>query len=323
MSVLDRPGPSCWAASIGPDWESYLMSLSKRARKILRTQQKSFLATGRACIQEPKSLDEVSNCLRIIESLHQKRWREKSIDGCFSDDDFSCFLSEVTRRHFLSNQLYMALMELDGSPAAGAIGFWEDDRLCLYLVGMDPDRDKDKPGWTLNAYTIQTALSRSKYILDFLRGDEAYKARLGAIGTPQGQWVLAAPRAIPRLRHAAYRAGTWLEATWEPIVQPAGGWKRRFQHGRNPRNATSLGFQEGQPVGGKYPKQLSSPLPGLLHVQADCSTPLDRLPSDRVLLRELLWLSSDWVCSLSSSFESSIPNERYFQSPSNGGRVGL
>jgi CelD/BcsL family acetyltransferase involved in cellulose biosynthesis len=60
-----------------------------------------------------------------------------------------------------------------------------NNEFLLYNSGFDPEQFAHlSPGNVLTAYTIQDAirLGRSRY--DFLRGDEIYKFRFGAVAEP-------------------------------------------------------------------------------------------------------------------------------------------
>lgn len=214
IPILSIAGPNCWSAELPIQWELYLQSLSKRARRLLRQQHQTYVATGRATLIEPKSASEIEEALTYLRELHQHRWEEKNIEGCFSDQGFGAFLQSVCFDMAAAGRLYLRLLKIDGEMAAGAVGFWDDDRLNLYLVGMEPRLEEHRPGWTLNVFTIQSAIERGVQHLDFLRGDEPYKARLGARPRSQCRWVAAAPRSLPRLRHMAYQAGSWLKKHW-------------------------------------------------------------------------------------------------------------
>jgi CelD/BcsL family acetyltransferase involved in cellulose biosynthesis len=75
---------------------------------------------------------------------------------------------------------------------------------------MDPKAQEHRPGWMLNGECIKLALQAGKKRINFLRGDEEYKARLGADPTEQHRWVATSPRFWPRIRKSAIRTGVEL-----------------------------------------------------------------------------------------------------------------
>ena len=136
--------------------------------------------------------------------------------GCFAEDAFERFILSAATKLWERDQLYSALLHMDGDVVAGCIGFKNPKSMSFYLVGMDPEKSANRPGWILNSLAIRYAIDQGYDEFDFMRGDEEYKDRLGAVGTPQTRWVGAAPRVFPRLRHAAYCWSTQLRDWWSP-----------------------------------------------------------------------------------------------------------
>lgn len=204
-----KDAPSCWRTSLEGGWDSFLKRLSKRARRLLRKQEENYLDNARCTVQQPQSLEEAVRMTERIAELHQARSRAVDRDGAFACEPFQRFLLNVVEGHWKNGSLFLSMLNFEGNEIAGSIGVWSDDALNVYLCGMDPVHSDHRPGWTLNIGNVKFAIERGVDI-DFLRGDEFYKERLGAVPTVQGRWVAAAPRLIPRLRHSAYQAATWL-----------------------------------------------------------------------------------------------------------------
>ncbi len=214
IELLDKPGPSCWKLSLEGGWDGVLKRASKRTRRMLRSLFRDFVDTGRAKIVYPHTLEDALEQIMLTSHLHQKRWRSKNMAGCFAEGSFERFMSTVAEKLWEQGKLYSALLHMDGDVVAGCIGFKNPRSLSFYLVGMDPEKTENRPGWILNSLAIQHAIAQGHDVFDFMRGDEEYKDRFGAVGTPQTRWVAAAPRVVPRLRHAAYYWGTQLRDWW-------------------------------------------------------------------------------------------------------------
>jgi CelD/BcsL family acetyltransferase involved in cellulose biosynthesis len=75
--------------------------------------------------------------------------------------------------------LRLELLTLEGRPAAGAFCFDYANRLFIYNSGMDPVYGGLSPGWALLGRLIQEAAGEGKAAVDFMRGGEEYKFRLG------------------------------------------------------------------------------------------------------------------------------------------------
>jgi len=66
-------------------------------------------------------------------------------------------------------------------PAAAYWCFDYRDRLWVYNSGLDPAYASLSPGWVLLGRLIQWAIEHGRREIDFLRGDESYKFRLGGV----------------------------------------------------------------------------------------------------------------------------------------------
>jgi CelD/BcsL family acetyltransferase involved in cellulose biosynthesis len=51
----------------------------------------------------------------------------------------------------------------------------------VYNSGIDPRFSEYSPGWVLLGYLLQWAIDQKRAEFDFMRGDEDYKYRFGAV----------------------------------------------------------------------------------------------------------------------------------------------
>ncbi|HEY2981725.1 MAG TPA: GNAT family N-acetyltransferase [Anaerolineales bacterium] len=77
--------------------------------------------------------------------------------------------------------LWLAFLEIDGRKAAAALNFDYQNRLWGYNSGVDSSFLELSPGWVLLTYTLQWAAEHGRAEFDFMRGDEEYKYRFGAL----------------------------------------------------------------------------------------------------------------------------------------------
>jgi CelD/BcsL family acetyltransferase involved in cellulose biosynthesis len=64
--------------------------------------------------------------------------------------------------------------------AAAGFGYHGADGYYLYNSAFDPTLREASPGVVLMASLIESAIEAARDVFDFLKGDEAYKYRLGA-----------------------------------------------------------------------------------------------------------------------------------------------
>ena len=75
----------------------------------------------------------------------------------------------------------------------------------FYQAGIDPDQLAEQPGHVLTAARMERVIQRGYQAVDFLRGDEPYKAHLGA--EPRALMSLRIVRRLPaaQLRHQMWQ----------------------------------------------------------------------------------------------------------------------
>ena len=98
-------------------------------------------------------------------------------------------------------------MHLDNEPVAGTLAFVQGDVLSVYLMGMDDRFAESRPGFLLSIALIRWACQNGVDTIDYLRGDEEYKKRLGAKPNAQYFWRCASNAPLARLRMTAREAG--------------------------------------------------------------------------------------------------------------------
>ncbi len=91
--------------------------------------------------------------------------------------------------------LLLAFLEVNGQKAAAYLNFDYGNRLWVYNSAIDPRFNALSPGWVLLGYLLKWAIEHKRQAFDFLRGDEDYKFRFGAVAGKI--YRLQASRAAP------------------------------------------------------------------------------------------------------------------------------
>lgn len=224
-----KESPKCWATSLEGGLENFRARLTKRARKIFREAEQE-VDSGNSQFEVAKTLEQALEFVDAIQELHQMRWKEKGIEGCFSEQSFGNFLknaiqaiwndpieSDTVRtsdEQTMVQRVHIALLKIGGVNAAGSICIRDRDALDVYLTGMNPEFAEVRPGWQLNACCIRHAIGLGCTNYDLLRGDEEYKERLGGEPTVQTRWLIASPRWTSQMRNAAYHTAVNIRQWW-------------------------------------------------------------------------------------------------------------
>ena len=196
-----------WRVPLRRDWDGFVGGLSKHARRKVRTLQRHTIDAGRVRTNEVTSPEDLSHGLHILRELHQRRRLSLGQRGCFSSQRFADFHAEVAARFLKAGALRLRWLELDGQPAAAEYGFTDEDTIYLYQSGFDPAVAEENPGWLQTVLSLRNAGEAGYRGLDFLRGDEPYKAAWGAVSTPLVDLRIINRHWGARLRHMAWQAG--------------------------------------------------------------------------------------------------------------------
>ncbi len=196
-----------WTMSLGDSWEEYLAGMSKTRRKVARRMRRRYFDTGRAIVKTFTSADSWDDAMRVFVNLHQRRRESLGQPGCFADPRFNAFLHAAARDLRDRGVARLYLLELDGQPAAADFSLVDGDTMFAYQSGIEPAALDVGPGALLQTATIRDALDQQCRTLDFLRGDEPYKALWGAEPARGVEYRIVAHKPSAHLRHQAWLAG--------------------------------------------------------------------------------------------------------------------
>ena len=208
--LADEPGLNIWRLTLPATWDDYLATLSKSHRKQLRHLDRDYLANGR-CRLVDVSVDggeetSFATGFAILVDLHQRRRATLGQPGCFADPRFTRFLSSAGERLLAEGRLQLTWMLLDGTPVAAEFHLTSPSTVYAYQAGVDPDRMDDEPGRVFTIAIMRRAIEQGKIVLDFLRGDEPYKAHWGAQPLPTRNVRIAANHVSAQVRHGVWMA---------------------------------------------------------------------------------------------------------------------
>ncbi|HTX79955.1 MAG TPA: GNAT family N-acetyltransferase [Longilinea sp.] len=164
--------------SLPGDWETYLAGIDKKQRHEIRRKMRRTEEMGVPLhwyiVEDTARLDEEVDAFMALMA---------------NDAEKAAFLTPAMRQHmhltarcaFDHGCLQLAFLEIGGQKAAGYINFDYLNRLWIYNSGLDPRFNEFSPGWVLLGYLLQWANENKRTEFDFMRGDEEYKYRFGAM----------------------------------------------------------------------------------------------------------------------------------------------
>jgi CelD/BcsL family acetyltransferase involved in cellulose biosynthesis len=135
---------------------------------------------------------------------------------------FHDFHRELIERLLANGELCLSWVELDGTPFAAEYHLAGRHTVYTYQSGMDTDRLHDSPGRIAYMLTLQSAIAEGFRRLDFMRGDEPYKAHFRAEAHRQFDYRVFPNRRLARLRGKLEVAGLsmkrWVKQGMASIV---------------------------------------------------------------------------------------------------------
>ncbi|MBE7469078.1 MAG: hypothetical protein DPW09_31475 [Anaerolineae bacterium] len=172
----------CPVITLPGDWEAYLAGIDKKQRHEIRRKIRKIETEADTRWYVVDSTEGLAEAVDAFIELHQKSTRDK--EGFWNEalvQFFKALAVELAQLGWL--KLYF--IEVNGVKAAAMLGFDYNNEFLLYNSGFDPEQFAQfSPGNVLTAYTIQDAIRLGRRRYDFLRGDEVYKFRFGAVAEP-------------------------------------------------------------------------------------------------------------------------------------------
>ena len=160
---------------LADDFETYLAGLDKKQRHEIRRKRRRFEEKlGPATLERRSG----SSAAQLFADMHRAAAGEK---GTFMDDRMEAFFAAL---HTEAGAMVDVLVAGEGLEAAATFGFEDSDTYYLYNSAYDPAIADVSPGIVLLEMVIRRTIASGRARLDFLKGDEVYKYRLGAVARP-------------------------------------------------------------------------------------------------------------------------------------------
>ena len=164
--------------SLPGDWEEYLAGIDKKQRheirRKLRRAEGSEVPMRWYQVCDPEALDREMD--DFVALMRQEEDKDAFLTEAMEDQ-----MHRMARCSLERGCLSLAFLEVDGHKSAGYLSFNYLNRLWIYNSGLNYADGYYSPGWVLLSYLIQWAIENGYEALDFMRGDEDYKYRFGAV----------------------------------------------------------------------------------------------------------------------------------------------
>lgn len=172
----------CPIIRLPTSWESYLEALDKKQRHEIRRKLRRAESEAQiTCYVVDETHDfevEVDQFLRLMAASQPAKAE------FLADARNAAFFRSILRQSFACGWLRLSILKVDGIATAAYCDFDYNDQIQVYNSGLLLDYCAHlSPGIILLCYNIQHAIDTQHALFDFLRGNEAYKYRMGAEDT--------------------------------------------------------------------------------------------------------------------------------------------
>jgi CelD/BcsL family acetyltransferase involved in cellulose biosynthesis len=164
--------------SLPGDWEVYLESIDKKQRhEIRRKMRRAAEADAKVEVYFTSDQAKVDEDIQAFLGLMAQ------------DPEKATFLTPAMREQFkISIQqafengwLQLAFLQVDGVNAAAYLNLDYQNRIWVYNSGLDRRFMEYSPGWVLLGHLLMWANENKRSAFDFMRGNEDYKYKFGAV----------------------------------------------------------------------------------------------------------------------------------------------
>lgn len=160
------------------DWEAYLAGIDKKQRheirrKMRRASESEFNVSWHVA-ENARQLNTASEDFLTL--MAQEKDKQQ-----FLTPAMRVQMKAMMQTAFDKGTLQLAFLTVNGSNAAAYFNFDYGNRIWVYNSGLDYTYMDYSPGWVLLGNLLKWANENGREVFDFMRGDEDYKYRFGAV----------------------------------------------------------------------------------------------------------------------------------------------
>jgi CelD/BcsL family acetyltransferase involved in cellulose biosynthesis len=164
-----------------PTWEEYLGILNRKQRHEVRRKLRRLWETGEVNYRIIEDSEAVPDAIDLFLKLFRESRKDKEI---FMTTNRESFFRSLAKAMAQVRLLRIGILELDAKPVAAIMCFDYNDTVYLYNNGYDPQYSSLSIGLISKILCIKDSIQRGRRKLDFLKGAEEYKYRLGGKEIP-------------------------------------------------------------------------------------------------------------------------------------------
>lgn len=177
-SYDQQPLQHCPYVPLPGDWEKYICGIDRKQRHEIRRKFRRadeyylpvhwYIAADQASIEK-----EIDDFLALMACDRDK--------AKFLTPAMRAQIAAIALAAHRAGWLQLAFIEVNGEKAAGYLNFDYMNHIWVYNSGLDFRFGELSLGWVLLGRLLEWAIEHQRQYFDFMRGDEQYKYRFGAV----------------------------------------------------------------------------------------------------------------------------------------------
>src|SRR3972149_3056913 len=172
------PEDTCPILYLPTSWEEYPQLLKKKDQHELERKTRKINREAQVDLLRIKDANKIREGIEDFFILHRASREEKA--GFMGGEMSSYFLS-LAELFAQRGWLNLSFLTANGKKIAGIIGFEYLDTLYIYNSGYEPRYSPWSPGIVLIGLIVKDCIEKGFKRVDFLRGNESYKYKFGAV----------------------------------------------------------------------------------------------------------------------------------------------
>jgi CelD/BcsL family acetyltransferase involved in cellulose biosynthesis len=177
-AFINEPMQHCPYIPLPGDWETYLNSIDGKQRHEIRRKMRRahdhYLNVRWYIVEDEEKLDPYVDA--FIALMAQDPRKERFLTPSMRQQ-----MRETMHLAHREGWLQLSFIEIGGEKAAVYFNFDYLNRIWVYNSGLDRQYWDLSLGWVLLTNLLQWSNENKRQAFDFLRGEEEYKYRFGAI----------------------------------------------------------------------------------------------------------------------------------------------
>jgi len=185
-------GEACPVLALAPTVEEQQLAIPKRLRQNLNYADRALRKQATEVTYRIADKDSLTGDIDACIRLHQDRWRRRWMPGLFAGNAHKEWFTDVSKRLLDAGLLRLHTLSVDDKVIAAIYCMTSGGTCIYYLGGFDQEYHKWSPGMLATRAAMLHAVSADMaHTFDFLRGNEPYKYRWGAIDRLNTRLLLA------------------------------------------------------------------------------------------------------------------------------------